>query len=170
MAPFPGGGRGGADRDGGPGPCRRAEGGRWSVLAGEYRITTGTVVDAAGAWADEIAGILGAAPLGLVPLRRTAALATVLRALDPEHPVVCTTGDGRYHRPEGDRVLVSPSEAEPSEPCDARQHEGGVERRVARIERATALEVTGIDRVWTGLRTEAPDGVPVCGFDAAGAR
>ena len=63
-------------------------------------------------------------------------------------------------------ALVSPSEAVPSEPCDAQPVLEDVEDLLGRLNTVTSLGATGIERAWTGLRTEAPDGVPVCGADA----
>lgn len=148
-------------------PVRAAEpdGEGWRATAGGQRIRARQVVVAAGAWADEVAGRFGAAPLGLRPLRRTAALVRLARPLAPDHPMVVAAGSGWYYRRAGDGALVSPSEAVPSEPCDAQPVLEDVEDLVARLNAVTSLGATGIERAWTGLRTEAPDGVPVCGPD-----
>ena len=71
-----------------------------------------------------------------------------------------------YFRRDGDDVLISPSESEPSGPEDARPRAGDIERLVDRLNRITTLGITEVRRAWTGLRTEAADGVPVAGFDA----
>lgn len=143
------------------------ERGRWTVTAGEHVLAARQVVDAAGAWADDVAALFGAARLGLRPLRRTAAVVGLERPLDASHPMVVTAGDGWYYRPDAEGALISPSEAVEQAPGDARPRPGDVERLVASINAVTDLRITGIERSWTGLRTEAADGVPVCGFDAA---
>ncbi|WP_426120019.1 NAD(P)/FAD-dependent oxidoreductase [Kocuria sp. LHG3120] len=142
------------------------DGAGWRVAAGGDRIRARQVVVAAGAWADEVAGLFGAAPLGLRPLRRTAALVRLAKPLAPDHPMVVAADSGWYYRRAGDGALVSPSEAVPSEPCDAQPVLEDVEDLLGRLNTVTSLGATGIERAWTGLRTEAPDGVPVCGADA----
>jgi D-arginine dehydrogenase len=71
-----------------------------------------------------------------------------------------------YFRRDGGDVLISPSETVPSGPEDAKPRPGDMERLVARLNQVTTLGITEVRRAWTGLRTEAADGVPVAGFDA----
>ncbi|MET1033623.1 MAG: FAD-dependent oxidoreductase [Arthrobacter sp.] len=137
----------------------------WLVRAGGESFRARRVVDAAGAWADPVAALFGARPLGLVPLRRTAAYVDVRNPLPPGTPMVGAADHSWYFRPEGDRVLVSPSEAEPAGPGDARPRPGDVAALLRRIDEVTTMGVTGVHRAWTGLRTEAPDGVPALGPD-----
>lgn len=137
-----------------------------TVTAGVHRIRAGQVVIAAGAWADDVARLFGAAPLGLQPLRRTAALVRLAKPLAEDRPMVIAAGAGWYYRRAGEGALVSPSEAVPSPPCDAQPVPEDVEDLVARLNAVTSLGITGIERSWTGLRTAAADGVPVCGPDA----
>ncbi|HEU4668411.1 MAG TPA: FAD-dependent oxidoreductase [Arthrobacter sp.] len=138
----------------------------WQVGAGTEGFQAGVLVNAAGAWADELAVISGVEKLGLQPYRRTVAIAAVEHPL-PEHcPMVAAADNTFYFRRDGDDVLISPSESEPSGPEDARPRPGDIERLVDKLNRVTTLGITDIRRAWTGLRTEAADGVPVAGFDA----
>ena len=138
----------------------------WEIGAGQEAFQAGVLVDAAGAWADELAVISGVEKLGLQPYRRTAAIVGVEHPL-PEHcPMVAAADNSFYFRRDGTDVLVSPSEAVPSGPEDAKPRPGDVERLVARLNQVTTLGIHGVRRAWTGLRTEAADGIPVAGFDA----
>ncbi|TNB73785.1 FAD-binding oxidoreductase [Arthrobacter sp. BB-1] len=138
----------------------------WQVGAGTEGFQAGVLVNAAGAWADELAVISGVEKLGLQPYRRTAAIAAVERPLPEHSPMVAAADNTFYFRRDGDDVLISPSESEPSGPEDARPRPGDIERLVDRLNRLTSLGIKDIRRAWTGLRTEAADGVPVAGFDA----
>ena len=138
----------------------------WEVGAGTEAFQTGMLVNAAGAWADELAVISGVEKLGLQPYRRTAAIAAVERPLPEGCPMVAAADNTFYFRREGNDVLISPSEAVPSGPEDARPRPGDVERLVELLNTVTTLGITAVRRAWTGLRTEAADGVPVAGFDA----
>jgi D-arginine dehydrogenase len=138
----------------------------WQVGAGLEAFEAGVLVNAAGAWADELAVISGVEKLGLQPYRRTAAIAAVERPLPEHSPMVAAADNTFYFRRDGEDVLISPSESVPSGPEDAKPRHGDVERLVTRLNQVTTLGITEIRRSWTGLRTEAADGVPVAGFDA----
>lgn len=141
--------------------------GQWAVSAQESEYTAPVVVNAAGAWADGVAAMFGARPLGLTPYRRTAAVVDVEHPLAAGAPMVADAQDRFYYRPEGSQVLISPSESEPSAAEDARPREGDVQALIELVNQVTTMGITGVSRAWTGLRTEAPDGVPVVGWDPA---
>jgi glycine/D-amino acid oxidase-like deaminating enzyme len=141
----------------------------WEVGAGQEAFQAGVMVNAAGAWADELAVISGVEKLGLQPYRRTAAIVDVERPLPEGSPMVAAADHSFYFRREANGVLISPSESVPSGPEDARPRPGDVERLISHLNQVTTLGIGGIRNAWTGLRTEAADGIPVAGFDAEAA-
>jgi D-arginine dehydrogenase len=145
----------------------RAErvGGRWLLHHPSGTVAADVVVDAAGAWADEVARRLGARSLGLTPMRRTIAIARSAQPIDPHWPLVASIDDTFYFRPEGPNLLVSPADETPSEPCDARPEELDVALALERVNAATDLGLRSVVSTWAGLRTFAPDRSPVVGFD-----
>ncbi|MCO5967766.1 NAD(P)/FAD-dependent oxidoreductase [Actinoallomurus soli] len=139
-------------------------GGLWRAATDAGEFTAPVVVDAAGAWADEVAALAGVRPLGLTPLRRTAFMADPPAGVDAARwPMVTDVADSFYFKPESGRLLVSPSDATPVPPCDARPDDLDVARAVERVEEATTLRIRGVRRAWAGLRTAAPDDTPVVG-------
>lgn len=138
----------------------------WQLGAGTEGFQSGVVVNAAGAWADELAVISGVEKLGLQPYRRTAAIVNVENPLTSDTPMVCAADDTFYFRAEGNQVLISPSETVPSGAEDAKPYSGDVESLINKLNAVTSLGIRSVDRAWTGLRTEAADGIPVVGFDA----
>ncbi|MBT1002591.1 FAD-binding oxidoreductase [Paenarthrobacter sp. DKR-5] len=156
---------GAAIHRGSPVHTAQRTGAGWSVGAGQLGITAGTVVDAAGAWADPLAVLFGVENQGLQPHRRTAAIAATARPADPAGPMIAAADDSFYYRPDGTDLLISPCESVPSIAEDARPFPGDVEKLVARLNRVTTLGISGIRRAWTGLRTTPADGLPVVGFD-----
>ncbi|MBX7557538.1 FAD-dependent oxidoreductase, partial [Streptomyces sp. tea 10] len=120
-------------------------------------VRAATVVNAAGAWADEVGALFGAAPQGLRPLRRTAALVTLAEPMPPEHPMVDDAAEDWYYRPDAAGAMISLGEAEPSEPCDAQPHEGAVAGLIATIERETSLRATGYVLARGAGRVRLPD-------------
>lgn len=141
------------------------ENGTWSVTTNRNTYTAQTVINAAGAWADPVAELFGIEPLGLTPLRRSAAILEVDRAIPMDRCMVMKIG-GYYYRYEDEyAVLASPQEAKPSIPEDAKPRDVDISAMIEEIQADTTLRITGIRNAWTGLRTEASDGVPVVGFD-----
>lgn len=142
------------------------EAGRWHATTGDGGDIRATVlVDAAGAWADDFAVRCGVRPRGLQPYRRSAAVVLADNPPDPAGPMVAAADSSFYYRPEGNRVLVSPSESEPSRAEDAQARPADIDALIERLNTATTLGIRGIERSWTGLRTEAADGLPVVGSD-----
>jgi D-arginine dehydrogenase len=138
----------------------------WQVTAGEDRIRAGTIVDAAGAWADEIAARAGVAGIGLVPRRRTAFISPVHGAF-PDlagWPLVNDGAERWYFKPDsGGRLLISPADEAPSEPCDARPEELEIARAIEEINEVTSLGIRSVSHAWAGLRSFVADGAPVVG-------
>lgn len=144
---------------------RPRTGGGWRVVAGEHRLDCDLVVNAAGAWADRVAGMAGVPPAGFTPKRRGVCTAPVDPAagLGRGDPVVTDTAERWYFRPEGDGVLVSPADADPVEPGDAKPDEMHIARALEAVNDVTRLGLRSVRAVWAGLRTFAPDGGPVVG-------
>ena len=155
--------RGGRIRTGSPLRTLHRDGTGWHATLGADEVRAGIVVDAAGAWADTVAALAGVPTVGLRPLRRTIALATGPTPVDPAWPLVVDAADRFYFRPEGTRVLVSPADETPTDPGDARPDELDVALALDRVNAATTLGLRSVHTAWAGLRTFAPDGVPVVG-------
>jgi D-arginine dehydrogenase len=142
---------------------------RWRVTTDAGLIEADVVVDAAGAWGDDVARMAGVDPLGLTPLRRTACTVTVPPdgpLVGPDGPMVGTAGPGFYAKPEtGGLMLCSPADETPSAPCDARPEEIDVARALDAMDACTTLGARHVVRAWAGLRTFSPDRDPVLGWD-----
>ena len=142
-------------------------GGGWrAILAGGDSIEAGAIVDAAGAWADGVAAMAGIAPLGLIPKRRTAILIDPPPGVPTEAwPTVIDVAEQFYFKPQSGFILASPGDATPSQPVDAAPEELDVAVCVDRIQAAADIPVRRVARAWAGLRTFAPDSIPVIGYD-----
>ena len=138
-----------------------------SASASDDVLEAGAVVLAAGAWCDPVATLAGARPIGLRPLRRTIAVCRqpAAGALDPHGPLVSDAAHTWYFKPEGPNLLCSPADESPSQPCDARPEEADVALAIERVNAATTLGLRSVIQAWAGLRTFAPDRVPVAGED-----
>jgi D-arginine dehydrogenase len=140
----------------------------WEIQTGSTRLRASVIVNAAGAWCDVIAGLAGARPIGLQPLRRTAITFDAPDTVDVRSwPCVIDADEQFYFKPEGGLLLASPCDETPSDPCDATPEDYEVALAADRIQRATTLEVKHIRRRWAGLRSFAPDRSPVIGMDPA---
>ncbi len=141
--------------------------GGWTARLRDGRtIGARVIVDAAGAWADVVAGLAGVRPLGLTPLKRTAFIVEAPPGADiARWPSVIDADEAFYFKPEAGRLLCSPADEIPSEPHDAWAEDLAVAECVERMQVAADIPVMRILRSWAGLRTFAPDREPVIGFD-----
>ncbi|HXV92201.1 MAG TPA: FAD-dependent oxidoreductase [Pseudonocardia sp.] len=162
--------RGGEVRAGAPVTALAATSSGWRVeVGGTERFDVPDVVDAAGAWADVVAGLAGVPRIGLVPLRRTIAVARVpdpARLVPPDGaplPMVVEADERFYFKAEPGQLLVSPGDETPVEPGDARPDELDVALALERVEAVTGLGLRSVRTSWAGLRSFVPDRCPVVG-------
>jgi D-arginine dehydrogenase len=140
--------------------------GAWRVRTQAGEFSGRVLVNAAGAWADEVARLAGAAPVGLVPKRRTAIVFAPPADCDISRwPLVVDVDETFYFKPDAGKLLGSPADETPSPPCDAQPEELDVALAVERIQQAAELPVARIERRWAGLRSFVADKTPAVGFD-----
>jgi D-arginine dehydrogenase len=147
--------------------CRLTRSGEsWKAATTQGEFAAPIVINAAGGWVQEVGGLAGLPHRNVVPFRRTAV------TFDPPAgvgiqtwPMTFDVAETFYFKPEAGRIMVSPVDMAPSEPCDAQADELEVGIAVDRIERFTTMAVPRIAHKWGGLRTFAPDHEPVIGED-----
>jgi D-arginine dehydrogenase len=145
---------------------RAKRNGAWEIETSNGSISAPLVVIAAGAWADEVAARFGAAPLGLQPKRRSACIVAAPASTDISRwPQIFPAREDFYCKPTGGQLMVSPCDATPVDPHDAYADDFALAEGIAAFERLLDCSVTRVERSWGGLRTFAPDGDPVVGFD-----
>ncbi|HEX8840028.1 MAG TPA: FAD-dependent oxidoreductase [Sphingomicrobium sp.] len=147
--------------------ARRREG-LWRVdLEDGTRIGASTLVNAAGAWADDVAVASGVAPLRIAPKRRTMVQLRVGRSGLKELPLVDDADGSFYFKGEGDRtVWLSPHDEIDTDPCDAAPEEIDIATAIDRFQNVVDWPVERVERSWAGLRSFAPDRLPVYGYAA----
>jgi D-arginine dehydrogenase len=140
--------------------------GAWQAATAAGDFTGRVLVNAGGAWADQIAAMAGVRQVGLVPKRRTAFTFDPPAGLDISRwPLTGDTLDSYYFKPEGGRVFASPADETPMPPCDIQPDEIDIATAAARVEEATNLAIRRIVRKWAGLRSFVADKTPVVGFE-----
>ncbi|MFC3173138.1 NAD(P)/FAD-dependent oxidoreductase [Novosphingobium bradum] len=148
-----------------------ADGAGWTLaMADGRRARAGVLVNAAGAWADRVASLAGVRPLALQPYRRTVAQVRTAPPAGADLPLVLDLGEAFYFKPQAGRLWLSPHDETRSPPCDAAADELDVATAVARLEQVVDWRVERIEHRWAGLRTFAPDRLPVYGFAPDGPR
>jgi D-arginine dehydrogenase len=124
------------------------------------------LVDAAGAWCDELAALAGVAPIGLVPKRRTVITFDPPAGLDfARWPIVIDVDERFYFRPEAGRILATPADETPMPPCDVQPEEIDIAELIERLQAVADLPVRRIAAKWAGLRSFVADKTPVAGFE-----
>lgn len=138
----------------------------WRIRTPHEEIQANTVLNAAGAWADELGKLAGATSIGLVPKRRTV-LTVPHPKIDAEDnlPMVVDVDERFYLKPDAGQLLISPADETPSPPCDAQPEELDIAICIDRIQNAFDLQIGRIQNKWAGLRSFVSDKCPVCGFD-----
>ncbi|MES2952112.1 MAG: FAD-binding oxidoreductase [Pseudomonadota bacterium] len=150
---------------------QREVGGGWHVDTAAGSFHAPIVVNAAGAWCDELAQLAGVVPIGLVPKRRTAFTTEAPAGSDISNwPLVIDAQESFYFKPDAGVLLVSPANEDAVSPQDVQPEELDVAIAVDRIETATSLQIRQVRRKWAGLRSFVADKSPVVGFapDAPG--
>ncbi|MBX9618614.1 MAG: FAD-binding oxidoreductase [Hyphomicrobiales bacterium] len=143
----------------------RANGG-WRIIAGDVDVLARIIVNAAGAWAGRIGAMAGAAPIGLVPRKRTAIIVDASEDMKThDMPAIDFVGHDAYLKPDSGRIMASPGDQTPSEPQDSQPDEYDIAVAVDWLETETYLKVKRIGSSWAGLRSFVSDERPVVGFD-----
>lgn len=144
--------------------ARRVAGG-WQVETSKGALSCAIIIDAAGAWADDVARRCGVGPLGITPYRRTV---VQLRCPDApaEYPLIVGLSGTFYFKPEGTgRLWLSPHDETPDMPGDVVPEEMDVALAIERFRAVVDWKIEAIEHRWAGLRSFAPDRRPVYGYD-----
>lgn len=143
--------------------------GVWTLtLADGATLRARAIINAAGAWADHVAALCAAAPVGLQPCRRTAFTFNGPPDVDfSAWPAVVGVNESYYFKPDAGQLLGSPANADPVEAHDVAPEELDVATGIYRIEEATSLTIRRPKHTWAGLRSFVRDGDFVVGWDEA---
>ena len=141
--------------------------GAWHVSGNSQTIVGKTLINAAGAWADQVATMAGANPTNLVAKRRTAIIVDLPQHIAPSThlPAIDFADCDGYLKPEAGKLMVSPGDETPIEPQDAWPEDWDIAVLVDWLENRTLIDVQRVEHSWAGLRTFAMDDVPVVGYD-----
>ena len=140
-------------------------GDHWNLETKMGEIPVDAIVNASGAWGDRVASRAGIEPVGLQPRRRTAFTVNSSEPNIQKWGMIADIDLQFYCKPDGQQLLCSLAEENPSEPCDAKHDEADVALAIERINAATTLDIRSVQTAWTGLRTFAPDRSMVIGPD-----
>jgi D-arginine dehydrogenase len=141
----------------------------WTLSCSSEEVVAHRIINAAGAWADDVAQLAGIEPVGVTPFRRTMVQLEVAAQVPADLPLVVDINEQFYFKPDGpNRIWLSPHDETPSPPCDAAPEEMDVALAIARFEEVMDWPVVRVERTWAGLRNFAPDRLPVFGADRKG--
>ena len=140
--------------------------GLWHFTTPSAEYCAPTIINAAGAWADEVAMMAGISPLSMKPFRRSALLIDAPLEIDiTDWPLVIDVDENFYFKPEAGQLLISPADETPFGPCDAYPDEMDLAIAIDRVQKISQLEVSKINHSWAGLRTFASDKTFVVGYE-----
>lgn len=137
----------------------------WRVVTPAAEVEGKLLINAAGAWVGQIARLAGVSAPAFSPMRRSMARIPAPGGLDVSRwPMVFGVGESWYSKPDAGALIVSPAEEHPMDPHDAWADDMVLAEGLARYEDRVTQPVTRLLASWAGLRTFAPDRVPVIGF------
>jgi D-arginine dehydrogenase len=141
-------------------------GGRWQVETSAGICSAGLIINAAGAWADDVARACGVRPMGISPLQRTVVQLRTDPAAAADTPIIMDLALNFYFKPVGQgRIWLSPHDETPMPPGDAAPEDLDVAIAIDRFEHVVDWQVEAVERKWAGLRSFSPDRLPVYGHD-----
>ncbi|WP_342244127.1 NAD(P)/FAD-dependent oxidoreductase [Pseudomonas sp. OTU5201] len=144
----------------------RREGEQWRVETSLGSVQAPVLVNAAGAWCDQLAQLAGVPPLGLQPKRRAAFIFSPPEGVDAHKwPALVSLDESFYFKPDAGMLLGSPANADPVDPHDVQPEELDIALGIYQIEEHTSMTIRRPARVWAGLRSFFPDGDLVSGYD-----
>lgn len=139
--------------------------GLWFVRSSAGDFCAPVIINAAGGWADQLATMAGIPRVGLQPLRRSAAILPAPEGHDPSRwPMFASAAERFYCKPEAGKLMVSPADEDPVDPHDVWADDMVLAEGIERFQQAVTIPVTRVERTWAGMRSFAPDRVPVVGF------
>ena len=136
----------------------------WRLETNHGEIQAATVVNAAGAWADQTATLFDVPNLQIQAMRRTAITLKAPGYDVAPMPEVNEIDEDFYFKPDAGHLMVSPADETPVDPHDAWPEDMDIAIAADYMDQCTTLEITHVAHSWAGLRTFAPDRVPVIGF------
>lgn len=140
--------------------------GQWDIEAGGQSFSAKQIVNAAGAWADDVAAASGIKELGIQPYRRTIAQISVDPTAPAELPLVIALDGSFYFKPDaGGTLWLSPHDETATPACDAAPEELDIAIAIDRLQNVVDWRVKRVEHKWAGLRSFAPDRLPVIGED-----
>jgi D-arginine dehydrogenase len=138
----------------------------WAVTAGGETLHADKIVNAAGAWADQIAVMAGIRPVGITPYRRSMARIATPGGHDPARwPMFFGVHETWYAKPDAGALIISPADEDPVEPHDAWADDMVLAEGLERYQNMVAIPLTKPISTWAGLRSFAPDRTLVLGPD-----
>jgi D-arginine dehydrogenase len=145
----------------------RRVGDEWDVQVGGQAVRATLIVNAAGAWADQVAAACGVPGVGIQPYRRTVIQLRLGVPVPAALPLVIHVGGEFYFKGESEgRIWLSPHDETPVDPYDAAAEEVDVAVAIDRLQAVVDWPIAAVERKWAGLRSFAPDRIPVFGADA----
>ncbi|MEP6898556.1 MAG: FAD-dependent oxidoreductase [Rhodanobacter sp.] len=139
----------------------------WQVDAGEQIYRAPLLLNAAGAWVDQVATMASVLPIGITPKRRSAFVFDGPDNVDASlWPFITAFDETFYFKPDAGLLLGSCVNADPVEPHDVQPEEYDIALGIHRIEEATTMTIRRPRRSWAGLRSFVADGDLVGGFAA----
>ncbi|MEH6757498.1 MAG: FAD-dependent oxidoreductase [Parasphingorhabdus sp.] len=140
--------------------------GTWTIHTGSSPVHARKIINAAGAWATQVATLANALPIDIQPMRRTMVQLRTNPPSTADMPLVVALDGSFYFKPEaGGNFWLSPHDETPVPAGDVAPEEWDVALAIDRFQSIADVAIEVVNRKWAGLRSFSPDRLPVYGYD-----
>lgn len=138
----------------------------WIVTINGEEFSADKIVNAAGAWADDVARKSSVQIMGIKPYRRTVVQLRMEEPVRDDLPLIVSIDGDFYFKPEaGGRLWLSPLDETLVEASDIAPEELDIAIAIDHFHSVVDWKIEAVETKWAGLRSFSPDRLPVYGFD-----
>ena len=139
---------------------------KWEIKSSNGDLSASILINAAGAWADQVAECCGVSKLNITPYRRSIARMQAPNGVDVQNwPMIDGVGETWYAKPDAGNLIVSPADKQMVSAHDAWADDETLAAGIQSFQDVVNFPINRMLSNWAGLRSFAPDGNLVIGPD-----
>lgn len=140
--------------------------GHWTIGTSSQSYTSQILVNAAGAWANDVTSKADIQPIDIKPFRRTMVELELHQDISIDMPLIVALDGSFYFKAMGqNHIWLSPHDEIASNAVDAAPEEIDVAIAIDRFQNIVDWKIKRVTKKWAGLRSFSKDRLPVIGYD-----
>ena len=139
---------------------------KWKIKSSNGDLSASILINAAGAWADQVAEFCGVSKLNIIPYKRSIARMQAPKGVDVQNwPMLDGVGETWYAKPDAGNLIVSPADKQMVSAHDAWADDETLAAGIQSFQGVVTFPINRMLSNWAGLRSFAQDGNLVIGPD-----